>query len=195
MKRRTLLTAGVVGAASVSGCLGIITGGGGGGSTPAQETLEPTGTDTAADTASATDSASGTDTASATDTATGTSTGTASGATPDIDFQASVENIEKCGRTCRTLFYTVVNRGNDDAAGVGVRIRVFTGGDKVYDEVQEIGPLDARSKREGIEKGIDVGLGGAAKIKSNDGEVTIELRPEADSGVSEQFSFDRTLDA
>lgn len=200
MKRRTVLTAAVAGAAGLSGCLSTITGGGGGGSTPSQETLEPTSGPTATDTAAA-KTAEDTTTADASTTGDGSDGGTTTGTAgedataPDVEFDASVDDIQECGRTCRALFYTVSNRGTDDAASVGVRIRVFTGGGKVYDEVQDIGPLDARSKRDGIKKQIDVGLGGAAKIKNNDGAVTIELRPAAASGVSETFTFERTLES
>jgi len=74
-----------------------------------------------------------------------------------------------------------------------VRIRVFTGGEKIWDEKQAVGTVEAQSQRTGISRDIDVGLLGGRKIQNNDGEVTIKLTPTA-AGVSETFTYERTLD-
>lgn len=111
----------------------------------------------------------------------------------DVDFGAEVESIEKCSTTCRTLTYALRNRGSDAAADVVVGVRVFTGGENVYDEEQVVGTVDAGSQRTGITRDIDVGLMGAQSIKSNDGEIRIELTPTAGE-VSETFEFEATLD-
>ena len=39
----------------------------------------------------------------------------------------------------------------------------------------------------------NVGLSGGNKIRSNDGEITIKLTPESDSGATQTFTFERTL--
>lgn len=111
----------------------------------------------------------------------------------DVDFEATVERVETCGTTCRTLTYALENRGTDPAPDVVVRIRVFTGGKKIWDKEQVVGSIGAGETRSGISRDIDVGLLGGRKIKSNDGEVVIELTPRA-AGVSETFTFERTLD-
>lgn len=204
MKRRTLLSR-VGGIGAVTAVAGCLTGGGEGtgtGDAGEQETLEPLTSETTAsaestETASATETSvdGETETASATETSANeeTETATATSEGPDIKFQTAVENIEKCAKTCRTLTYTVQNRGSGPAPDVLVRIRVSTGGEQVYDEEQLVGTIESRSQRTGITRDIDVGVLGGRKIRNNDGEVTIELTPKA-AGVSETFSYERTLD-
>lgn len=192
MKRRSLLSR-VGGIGAVTAVAGCLSGGGdegtGTGDAGEQETLEPVTSETAAstDTASTTESeeTSGSDETEVTATATVDA--------PDVNFQTEVENIEKCAKTCRTLTYAVQNRGAETAPDVVVRIRVLTGGEKVYDEKQSVGTIEARSQRTGITRDIDVGLLGGRKIQNNDGEVTIKLTPTA-AGVSETFTYERTLD-
>ncbi|MFC6954493.1 hypothetical protein [Halorubellus litoreus] len=121
------------------------------------------------------------------------SSGDGSDGSANVDFEATVERVETCSATCRTLTYALENRGTDVAPDVVVRIRVFTGGKKVWDEEQAVGSIEAGSTLSGIGRDIDVGLLGGQKIKSNDGEVVIKLTPRA-AGVSETFTFERTLD-
>lgn len=121
------------------------------------------------------------------------SSGDGSDGSANVDFEATVERVEKCSATCRTLTYALENRGTDAAPDVVVRIRVFTGGKKVWDKEQAVGSIDAGGTLSGISRDIDVGLLGGRKIKSNDGEVVIKLTPRA-AGVSETFTFERTLD-
>jgi len=176
---------GVLGVAGVASSAGCLTGALGEGETTAEDgeegTLPPTS-------AGASTDADGTATTASDETATD---GTVASA--DVDFEASVEAVEKCSKTCRTLTYALQNRGADPAPDVTVRIQVFTDGEEIWDKDQSVGTLDARSQRSGITRDIDVGLLGGQKIKSNDGEVVIELTPQA-AGVSETFTFERTLD-
>jgi hypothetical protein len=144
----------------------------------AEETLAPASTDDEATTVSADGAASGT---------------TATAASTDVDFEAAVEAVAECGRTCPTLTYAIQNQGTDRTPDVTVGIRVFTGRKKVWDEDQNVGTIAARSRRTGITRDIDVGLLDGQQIESNDGEVTIELTAEA-AGSSETFEFQRTLD-
>jgi archaellum component FlaG (FlaF/FlaG flagellin family) len=115
------------------------------------------------------------------------------GGAVDVDFGADVESIEKCSTTCRTLTYAIENRGTDAASDVVVGIEVFTGGENVYDQEQDVGTVHASSRRTGITRDIDVGLLDAQNIKSNDGEIRIELTSTA-GAVSETFEFEATLD-
>lgn len=186
MRRRTVVSAvaSAVGAGATAGCL---TNDGSSGATDDGNSGEQ---ETLADTATADggDGSTGTGDGSGTEAGGGTDEGSA-----DVDFGAEVESIEKCGTTCRTLTYALRNTGADAAADVVVGIRVFTGGENVYDEDQAVGTIDASSQRTGITRDIDVGLMGAQNIKSNDGEIRIELAPAA-GGVSETFEFEATLD-
>lgn len=188
MKRRTLLSrlGGIGAVTTVAGCL---TGGGDTtetGDSGEQETLaSATSETTRAETTSGGSTESG---GEATATATATD-----GASADVDFETAVDNIEKCSKTCRTLTYAVQNRGSENAPDVVVRIQVFTGGEQIWDENQSVGSIESQSQRTGISRDIDVGLFGGRKIQNNDGEVTIKLTPEA-AGVSETFTYERTLD-
>jgi hypothetical protein len=206
MERRKLLASagGVVGTVTFAGCITGNSGDPDAGGTGEEETLPPmTDTETAASTATSADD-SGDPTATTgddgtasggedTQTATAEPTETATAEPAQIDFDAEVEEITKCGQTCRKLKYAIINLGQKDAPGVTVRIRIYTGGDKIWDSPQNVGDLSARSQRTGITRDIDVGLSGANKIKGNDGEIRIKLTPQSD-GVSETFTFEATLD-
>jgi hypothetical protein len=113
---------------------------------------------------------------------------------PSVQFNAELNSMTECGTTCREIDYTIQNTGKAVAEGVTVRIRVRTGGDEVYNKTQSIDNIPSRAQKSGIIHQIDVGIGGGSNIKSNDGEVTLFLEPEASSGASETFSFERTLD-
>lgn len=194
MKRRTLLSrlGGTTAVTAVAGCLtgsGETTETGDAGE---QETLEPIPSESATTTEPTATATSGSEEATSDGTAS-EEPATATAETPDIAFRTAIETIEKCSKTCRTLTYAVQNRGTEAAPDVSVRIRVFTGGNEVWDKNQSVGTVDARSQRTGISRDIDVGLLGGRKIQNNDGEVTIKLTPQS-AGVSKTFTYERTLD-
>jgi hypothetical protein len=151
------------------------------------------GGDDAADDGSGDDGGSTATESGGDDSATEEPTATATSEPATIEFDATIEQITSCGTTCRTLQYAIINRGEKDAPDVTVHIEVHTGGEKIWDNDQDIDDVGARSQRTGIIRDIDVGLGGGNKIKSNDGEVLIVLTPHSD-GVSETFEFEETLD-
>jgi hypothetical protein len=212
MKRRTLLSALTIGTAGLAGC-STLTGDGATETLPEEDTLTPTETEsgggggettsggetaaTAADTTSASDDDGGgggddTDTASPTPDATATKA-----VNGDGPYNAMTEDISKCGTTCRTLTYTLQNRGSEDLSGITVNFKVFTpdkDGKKIYDNDQDVGSLSAQSQRQGIQKDIDVGLGGASSLRGNDGEAIIQLTPTSDSGASQTFLFPRNIE-
>lgn len=182
MRRRALLA---TLAAATAGCTDGPGDGGTPEPTPEQDTLAPETDATATDTATP-GGATDTDGSTPSDTPT---------ATPErVRFDAEIEQITECGFTCRTLTYTIQNHGAGTAAGVEVGIRVFTGGEQVYEDSQTVGDIDARSQRTGVSKDVDPGLGAGRKIKSNDGQVVVELTPRAEGGAAATFSFDRQLD-
>lgn len=195
MERRKLL-ANVVGTVGIAGFAGCLTGSDGGEEDAGeQETLEPaTDEETTADTDGSDDSDDSNDeTATANEDGDETATETTTEEPATIEFDAEVEEINKCGETCRELVYALLNRGDKTASDVTVNIKIFTDGEKLWDNDQEVGELGAQSKRSGILREIDVGLSGGRKIKSNDGDIVIELTPSSD-GVSETFEFEATLD-
>ncbi|WP_323675980.1 hypothetical protein [Halorubellus sp. PRR65] len=186
MRRRTVLSAvgATAGAVATAGCL---TGGSDDDSTAAGDDTSASAAGTAAATTALGDD--GGEDANGD----GTKSDADAGGSANVDFEASVVRIEKCSATCRTLTYALENRGADPAPDVVVRIRVFTGGEKVWDEERSVGGIDAGDERPDISRDIDVGLLGGGKIKRNDGEVDIRLTARA-AGVSETFAFERTLD-
>ncbi|SDG35415.1 hypothetical protein [Halorientalis regularis] len=186
-QRRTLLTAAAAGAALLAGCSSD-SGEGTNTQTPEVETLDPRTDD---------DSSEQTDSDPQEEqnmTSTAEETGQTETPEPSIQFNAELNSITKCGTTCREIDYTIQNTGRAAAEGVTARIRVRTGGEQVYNEAQSIDNIPSRAQKSGIVHEIDVGIGGGSKIKSNDGEVTLFLEPEASNGAAETFSFERTLD-
>jgi hypothetical protein len=165
--RRSVLASAVALAGATAGC--IIGGEGTPRPTPAQESIEGSPTDEETD---------------------DESTGEGSG----IDFEVALTDLQTCGRTCRTAFITVENRGDEPASSTSLHVVVTTDGDQIYEDDHDVGDVDARSKREGIKRDVDVGPRGGSKIKSNGGDITIELTPESGEYVGETFTFERTLD-
>mgnify|MGYP006286650631 CR=1 FL=1 len=189
VKRRTFLTGVVSGLVALSGC-SESSGDTTVSSTPQSQTLSPLPKTTSASSSATTEAAQGTPSSQ--------SPGTTQTATPTpeptIQFHAQIDSISKCGRTCRSLKYTVQNQGLKSANDVSVDIKVFTGGEEVYDTTQSIEDVTKRTELSGITHTIDVGIGGGSKIKGNDGQVTIKITPRSADGTSDTFSFDRTLD-
>jgi hypothetical protein len=182
MRRRALLGS-LAAAVALSGCNDTSSDGTTSEPTPEERTLTPTETPTA--------SATGTGGDADASTPTGGPTPTPAG----VEFDASLaESTSQCGFTCRTVTYTVTNRGTAPAADVTVGIRVATGGDQVYEGTQSIGDIGARSRKSGITKNVDPGLGGGRKVQNNDGRVTVVLRPQAAGGAAATFEFERQLD-
>lgn len=189
MRRRALLAT-IAAATTLSGCNDTLSGGNGTAEpTPEQQTLTPadeTPTDTpTGPTPTAGDEADGAGTPTASPTA-----------TPEqVEFDASLaEDASRCGFTCRTVTYTITNLGTASAADVTVNIRVLTGGEQVYEGSQSVGDIGARSRKSGITKDVDPGLGGGRKVQNNDGQVTVILEPRAAGGASATFEFERQLD-
>jgi hypothetical protein len=182
MHRRSLLAT-IAAATAIAGCSDALDGGTPA-STPEEDTLAPATNETT--TATPTDVPGETDDMPTAETATGTS--------PRVRFDAHVDEITKCGFTCRTLTYTIQNRGTEVAESVEVGIRVLTDGEQVYEGTQAVGDIDPRSQPTAISKDIDVGLGGGRKISGNDGRVVAELTPRAAGGASATFRFERLLD-
>ena len=183
-RRRTLLAAITAGTAGVTGCLGLL------GDEGTEETGEQ---ETLADSSTTPPPTQETD-ESATDEG-DDETANGSEDTP-IEFNVLVDEITECGRTCRTLDYTVQNRGTEDATGVVSRIRVYTpdtDGDQVFDDEQEIGDLDANTQRSAT-KDIDTGLVDGRKIQDNDGDIDIRVNLSSNEGETAEFVFDEELD-
>jgi hypothetical protein len=182
MRRRALLGS-LAAAVALSGCNDTSSDGDTPESTPDQQTLTPTEAPTADATATGGETGASTPTGGPTPTPAG------------VEFDASLaESTSQCGFTCRTVTYTITNRGTAPAADVTVGITVSTGGDQVYEGTQSIGAVGARSRKSEITKNVDPGLGGGRKVQNNDGQVTVVLKPQAAEGAAATFEFERQLD-
>jgi hypothetical protein len=197
-RRRTLLAAITAGAAGTAGCLGIL-GGGGTAETGEQQTIaDGTGTPTANPTTDvstqqtiepATETDSGTDGGPETETETGTGTGTAE---PQVNFNVLVDDLSECGRTCRTLSYTVQNRGGAAATDVGVEFSLRAGGETVYEGSQNLDDIDGGFQRQAT-TALTLDAAAVETIRANGGDVSLEITPSTGDGTSETFSFERTF--
>ncbi len=187
-RRRTLLAAISAGTVGTAGCLGIL-GGGGTEETGEQQTIADDGTTapTATATAAPTTQVSTQETIEPA-TEEGTDEGTDAGTqVPSVDLSVIVDEITECGRTCRTLAYTVQNRGGAGAENVTVEVAVRTpdaDGDVVYEGTQELGAIDSERQRQATTN-LTLGEDGAAAVQNNDGSVAVEITAVADDGTSE----------
>jgi len=90
-------------------------------------------------------------------------------------FGFTVDSVTECGQTCRTMAATVTNDGDSAAEHVRLEITVYAGSDQVWEGTTEVGTLEAGESASTTTE-IDVGLGGGAKIRGNDGYATIQTR-------------------
>jgi len=113
-----------------------------------------------------------------------------------IGYNVVLNELTKCGQTCRTMDYTTQNRGTDDATGVVAKIRVYTpdtDGEQVYDGEQDIGDLNAGTQRQST-KDVDTGLVDGRKIQDNDGDIDIRVNLSSNEDETAEFVFDEQLD-
>jgi len=193
-RRRTLLAAVTAGAAGTAGCLGIL-GSGGDDEVGEQETIADT---TGAPTATPTEEVATQQTIEpATDTDTGTEGGTETGtgtAEPQVSFNVLLDNFSSCGRTCRTVTYTVQNRGDAAATDVTVEFAMRADGEVIYEGSQSVDDIDPNRERPGNTKSLSLDSSAAETIRANGGAVSLEITPTTGDGESETFSFERTVE-
>lgn len=193
-RRRTLLAAITAGAASTAGCLGIL-GGGGTAETGEQQTIaDGTGTPTPTPTSTPTEDVATQQTIEPATDEPGTDGGTDAGtgtAEPQVNFEVLLDDLSNCGRTCRTVTYTVQNRGTAAATDVTVAFSLRAGGEVVYEGSQSVGDLDPNNELPGNTKPLSLTPSAVETIRANGGDVTLEITPSASDGTSETFSFER----
>ncbi|MBX0322939.1 hypothetical protein EGH21_07850 [Halomicroarcula sp. F13] len=88
-------------------------------------------------------------------------------------FTIDIRSIEKCGETCRDVTVAITNNGGNARENVTVTTNIYAGNDTVWNAEESVGTLASDASRTETKR-IDVGLVGGAKIKQNDGEITIE---------------------
>ena len=96
-------------------------------------------------------------------------------------FQFEIVRTEKCGSTCRDVTIRLTNAGSKTAENVRATSRILVEGDELWSASENIGAVSpgesvTRTKR------VKLGFMDAAKIKQNDGYVTIETTVTWDGG-------------
>ncbi|WP_158055320.1 FxLYD domain-containing protein [Halorussus halophilus] len=122
----------------------------------------------------------------------GDSGGSSSGSdSTDTGYFLTIDNIEKCGSTCRDVTATLKNTGDQRRENVHVTTKVYADDDKIWTGEESVGTLEAGGTHTSTKR-VKVGYIGGAKIKNNDGYVTIVTIVESDSGTT-KFSERRKV--
>lgn len=99
-------------------------------------------------------------------------------------FTIEVASIEECGKTCRDVTLRVTNERNATATGVSVDACIYAGkrdddGDQLWHGRDTLGSL-APGESVTVERRVELGYVDAAKIKNNDGWVTVRTTVTGD---------------
>lgn len=176
-----ILLLGVVSGVAIIGPFGLL----GGGSPPVTTTT--TTTTTTPPTTSTETIESGTQTTAPGTVRNGTPTTTESGTTTKIpstdgpSFAFVIDEIVECGTTCREVTATLTNNGTVTATDISVTVTLVVDDDSIWQGTESVGTLEPGESVTTIET-VDVGIGGAAAIKANDGYVVIETVVDWDGG-------------
>jgi hypothetical protein len=106
-------------------------------------------------------------------------------------FLFTVDDTEKCGTTCRDVTVSVRNRGGTAAESVDVDVRILADGDELWAGSQSFPAVEAGETKTRTER-VNLGFVDGAKIKANDGYITIETTIAWDGG-QESFSERRKV--
>lgn len=99
--------------------------------------------------------------------------------TPDFTF--AVQRIEECGTTCRDVTVAATNRMDESAANVEVETVITTGGDEIWTGTESF-PEVAASETKTRTKRVELSYLEAAKVKNNDGYITVTTTITWDGG-------------
>jgi hypothetical protein len=103
-------------------------------------------------------------------------------------FVPELENMEKCGETCREATVALQNKMNVDAENVVVYVRLYAGDstdseDVVWGENRELGTLGAGEVYRTTES-VDLTPQQANKVRETDGVVTAKATVESDQATA-----------
>jgi hypothetical protein len=103
-------------------------------------------------------------------------------------FVPELENMEKCGETCREATVALQNKMNVDAENVVVYVRLYAGDstdseDVVWGENRELGTLAAGEVYRETET-VDLSPQQANKVRETDGVVTAKATVESDQATA-----------
>ncbi|MFC7128252.1 hypothetical protein [Haloferax chudinovii] len=99
-------------------------------------------------------------------------------------FAVAVDDIEKCGRTCRDVTSTITNQQDAGSSGVTVYSRIFVGNgtdpdDEVWRGSQAVGDL-AAGESYTTTKRVKLSYSEAFAVRQADGWITVQTTIETD---------------
>lgn len=103
-------------------------------------------------------------------------------ANADVPFTFTVDDVEKCGTTCRDVTVSVTNQQAVAVEDVTVETQVYAGNatdnEQVWSGTETVDRLDAGGVYETTER-VDLSFGDAYAVQQNDGWVTVETTVHA----------------
>ncbi|WP_049979853.1 hypothetical protein [Halolamina rubra] len=97
-------------------------------------------------------------------------------------FSFVIENITKCGQTCRDVNATIVNQQDTAATGVEVHSEIYTDGDLIWEGTSDVGTLEAGESYTDTKR-VKLSYSEAYKVQQNDGEILVKTYVRTDSGT------------
>ncbi len=111
--------------------------------------------------------------------------------TPSPGYKFTIENIEKCGNTCRDVTARLTNAGGEERRSVRVTTKMYAGDSLIWSGNETVGTLDAGESHVSTRR-VKVGFSGGMAISANDGYVTIVTIIGSESGTT-RFSERRKV--
>jgi hypothetical protein len=112
----------------------------------------------------------------------GGDSGTATATPEPSPFGFTIDSIENCGNTCRDVTATLTNRQDGAVSDVDVTTRIYVKEDKIWQGSEDVGRL-AAGESSTTTKRVEIGYFDAAKIKNNDGYITVETTVQSSAGT------------
>lgn len=97
-------------------------------------------------------------------------------------FEFIIQNITKCGDTCRVVNGSIVNQQDTTAEDVTVRSEIYTGGDKIWEGSSDAGNLEP-GETYSDSKRVELSYAEAYKVQQNDGEILVKTYVETADGT------------
>ncbi|MFB6142435.1 MAG: hypothetical protein ABEJ30_03730 [Halorientalis sp.] len=99
-------------------------------------------------------------------------------------FSFDIEQIEKCGQTCRDVTVTLDNDQNTTATGVTVFTRIYAGNTtdqdaRVWNGEEDVGTMDPASNVTRTER-VDLSMSEAFAVQQHDGWITVVTTVSSD---------------
>lgn len=107
------------------------------------------------------------------------STQAGSGDTPDFTFV--VKDISECGTTCRDVTVAATNTMDSPATDVTVKTRISADGDKLWTGTESFSEVAAGETKTRTKR-VKLSYFEAAKVKNNDGYITVTTTITWDGG-------------